>query len=138
MTFYRYHTDHWSLPVLTDKPVPLTEALVRKSLRAIIDLQVESGENPFKEAQRMSDEFHNHQHNVPSVASADKEALLDWIMTTEEMQEALERLTGQKPAEISSHREGALTATKLNEEDWEFVSLTNLLTDLLVVESDSQ
>ncbi|WP_300851740.1 hypothetical protein [uncultured Bacteroides sp.] len=123
-----------SLPMCSPKQgQPLTEERVRLFVAEAITRTKEQGNDPTQQA--MEAEVHpgpilSNLH--PEMEEAD---LLEWIMETQEMQEALimfRDLNPQRPEamEVEAH--------KMTEEEVETTDVTQLLLDLTATESDWQ
>ena len=123
-----------SLPMKSRKAgEPLTEERVRLFVAEEIDRTEEQGIDPAQQA--MEAEVHpGHLSSIlhRGISPAD---LLEWIMETEEMQEALTMFRDQNPqrpeaTEVEAHR--------MTEEEVEATDVTQLLLDLTAAESDWQ
>ena len=123
-----------SLPMCSESPEqPLTERRVRMFVEETISRTREQGNDPMQQA--MESEVHpgpvsDNLH--PAMEEAD---LLEWIMETEEMQEALIMFRDQNPqhpeaAEVEAHR--------MTKEEVEETDVTQLLLDITITESDWQ
>lgn len=123
-----------SLPMKSRKAgEPLTEERVRLFVAEAIDRTKEQGNDPAQQAMEAEvhpDPISSNLHR--GISPAD---LLEWIMETEEMQEALTMLRDQNPqrpeaTEVEAHR--------MTEEEVEATDVTQLLLDLTAAESDWQ
>ena len=127
-----------SLSILSDEKT-VTEDSVRRSVLQVIKQQVEMQNNPYEEA-TWSD-VHNQdgtgdipQPKTPEAmeSSSNQERLADWIMQTDEMQEALNMLRGTS----LSKPQADVEMEPLDEEQSEGLSVEEMLNDLIQMESD--
>lgn len=139
MTYYNFYERPYSLVVAMDKPQPPTEALVRKTVMAIIRQTLEYGQDPYSQAADSA--LHNWQTMLPSPPEEEQDLplhqqrLLEWIMTTEEMQEALMWFRNVNP-EHNNRKD--VSVSQLDEEQIAEQTVETLLLDLTIVESDWQ
>ena len=119
----------------------LTERRVRESFRKGIEHSLENGENPYSLA-ATSDLHHPFGLNgLPEPeteeqqnSSRNKEALLAWIMETDEMRQALVMFSGQTPG--NPDRENGIEAREA--EEGEPSDLTSLIAGIAETEADWQ
>ena len=140
MTYYSFNKWRIQLPVAMEKPKPPTEEAVRKTVKTIIEQTLETGQNPYEQA-RMA-EVHNQETILPNPVSkkeqeaeANKAQLLEWIMSTEEMQEALIMFRNSNPQEGTSNEVETWTMSK---EEMEEMTVETLLLNLRPTEGDWQ
>ena len=131
-----------SLPLLSTV-TEVSQSTVRQSVLAIVRKQVEFSNNPYEQA-RWSD-VHNPDgvYDLPQPktdeemeSKSNMEALTDWIMQTDEMQEAIMLFRGTDP-----HRGNPQNGEKseaLDEEQSEEISVEELLNGITPLESDQR
>ncbi|CDE57079.1 unknown [Prevotella sp. CAG:873] len=121
-----------SLPMCSQKPdQALTEQRVRLFVQEAIARTQEQGNDPVQQA--MQSEIHpgpiaDSLH--PEMSEAE---LLEWIMQTQEMQEALIMFRNQSP---NSPEASEVEAHKMEQEEVEATDVEQLLLDLTVAQSD--
>lgn len=121
-----------SLPMCSETPKqPLTEQRVRLFVQETIDRTQEQGNDPVQQA--MQSEIHpgpiaDSLH--PQMTAAD---LLEWIMQSQEMQEALIMFRDQLP---NSPEASEVEAHRMEQEEVEATDVEQLLLDLTVAQSD--
>lgn len=124
-----------SLPMKSRKAGdPLTEERVRLFVAEAIDRTKEQGNDPAQQA--MEAEVHPcpiSSNLNPAMEEAD---LLEWIMETEEMRQALMMFRGKNPE--NPETENHIQAWRMDEEEVEETDVMKLLLDLTVAESDWQ
>ena len=109
---------------------PLTEGRVRELVRQLIEQSWE----PVSEAK--NSEVHPCPISSNLYEEMPEEELEDWIMETEEMQQALMMFRGERPD--SPDKENQINAWIMGEEEMVEMSLTTFLLDLVPAESDWQ
>lgn len=110
---------------------PLTEQRVRLFVQETIDRTQEQGNDPVQQA--MQSEIHPGpiaDSLQPSMTEAD---LLEWIMQSQEMQEALIMFRDQLP---NSPEASEVEAHRMEQEEVEATDVEQLLLDLTVAQSD--
>lgn len=131
-----------SLPLLQDV-TEVNEDSVRQSVLAIVRQQVEFSNNPYEQA--LLSEVHNPDglYDLPQPKTREEmesernqEALADWIMQTDEMQEALIMFRGTDPHK-GNPSNGEEQET-LDEEQSEEMTVEELLNGLIPMESDQR
>ncbi len=140
MNFFYYYKDRLSLPIMTDNPTPLTERMIRESVMAIIKLQLEEGEtSPFKDAVWMNEKVHNWQKLLPTESNSPEAQyqLMEWIMTTEEMELAMEVMINREPI-FDGQPNNLQVLVEEVDRDEDILSVYNLLNGIILVEPDLQ
>ena len=112
---------------------PLTEERVRLFVAETIARTKEQGHDPIEQA--MEAEMHPGPISSNLSPTMEEAALLEWIMETEEMQEALTMFRSQNPQRPEAQ---GVTARRMTEEEVEATDIAQLLLDLTVAESDWQ
>lgn len=134
MTFNKLYRFRISLPLLEDV-TEVSYGSVRRTVLAIVRQQVDFGNDPYEQA-RWS-EVHNPDglYDLPQPQSEEAmedednmEALTDWIMQTDEMQEAITAFRGTDPHK--GNPDSGETAEALDEEQSEEVSVETLLSGI--------
>lgn len=112
---------------------PLTEQRVRRFVQETIARTQEQGNDPVQQA------IQSEIHPGPIADSLHPEmtevALLEWIMQSQEMQEALMMFRNQTP---NSPEASEVEAHKMEQEEVEATDVEQLLLDLTVAQSDWQ
>jgi hypothetical protein len=126
-----------SLLSATSHPIELTEQTTRQTVRRLIQETVEMGYDPYQMAAQ-SDLRNLFGPTMPQPETEEAmqssqavNALTDWIVQTEEMQQALTMLQRIDPKQAAQY---GVTVEKLQEEP----TLYNLITEITPVESDYQ
>lgn len=142
MTYYIYRKWGVSLPALFPSGVTqLTENLVSNTLVAIARQTLEQDQDPYRQAREA--ELHNWTP-VPRLPEPSEEELdnpqnlqdlIEWIMTSEEMQEAIMMFRNQPPQD---NPENQISVEKLDEEASEELNVEQLLMNLKPTEGDWQ
>lgn len=140
MTFNKLSKWSVSLPLLSTV-TEVSQSTVRQSVLAIVRQQVEFSNNPYEQA--MWSDVHNPDgvYGLPQPKTDEEmesednmEALTDWIMQTDEMQEAIMLFRGTDPHK--GNPENGETAEALDEEQSEELSVEELLNGITPLESD--
>lgn len=138
MTYYAFKREPYKLVVAMEQPQPPTEELVEKTVREVIRTTLYLDQDPYEQA-RWSD-LHNQEMSRPRPTDEEemeseeyKEALLQWIMTTDELQEALRWFRFTDPTDVQD--ENVRVFDLYEEEVWELNVETYLL-NLTVTEHD--
>lgn len=123
-----------SLPMCSDSPEqPLTESRVRRFVAEAIARTQEQGNGPVKQA--MQSEIHPGPIADALHPAMSEAALLEWIMQTEEMQQALMMFRDQNPVNPEASE---VQAHKMSPEEVEVTDVEQLLLDLIPAQSDWQ
>ena len=109
---------------------PLTEGRVREMVRLLIEQSWE----PVEEAR--NSEVHPCPISSNLYDEMPEDELEDWIMETEDMQQALMMFRGERAD--SPDKENQINAWVMSEEEMEEMTLSNFLLDLVQTESDWQ
>ena len=121
-----------SLSMCSETPEqPLTEQRVRRFVMEAINRTQEQGYNPVLQA--MQSEVHPGPIADSLHPEMTEAALLEWIMQTEEMQEALIMFHNQIP---SAPEASEVEAHKMEQEEVEVMDVEQLLLNLTVSQSD--
>ncbi len=122
---------------------PLSENYVRKFVADTIERTLDAGENPYYQA-RESDvhTFGSWRTHIPSVDtneemydSDNRDCLTEWIMQTDEMQEALTMFRNKRP---SDNDDPECSAWKMDDEAIYDIQVVSLLVYLIPTEGDWQ
>lgn len=140
MTFNELSKYRISLPLLSDV-TEVNYSSVSRTVEAIIRQQLDYGNDPYEQA-RWSD-VHNPDglYDLPQPKTEEAmnddgniQALTDWIMQTDEMQEALTTFRGTDPHK--GNPESLERAQALDEEQSEELSVEELLNGITPMEGD--
>lgn len=135
MIYSKFYKLGISLPMCSDNlSDPLTEGRVRKMVRIAIERTLDEGEDPVEQA-RMS-EIHPCPISCNLYKGMPENKLVDWIMETEEMQQALGWFKGLSPDK--QYEEYQTEVEIMDEEEVEMTDVYYLLLGLTQVESDWQ
>lgn len=110
---------------------PLTEQRVRLFVRETIARTQEQGNDPVQQA--MQSEVHPGPIADSLHLQMTAAALLEWIMQTQEMQEALIMFRNQSP---NNPEASEVEVHKMEQEEVEATDVEQLLLDLTVAQSD--
>ncbi len=121
-----------SLPMCSENPKqPLTEQRGRPFVAETIARTQEQGNDPVRQA--MQSEIHPGPVADTLQPSTTEAELLEWIMQSQEMQEALIMFRDQNP---SSPEASEVEAHRMEQEEVEATDVEQLLLDLTVAQSD--
>ena len=133
MTYSEFYKWGISLISASENPdEPLSESGVRRFVMEVVERQEEWGNEPVKDA--MWSDVHAGWTSKSLREDMSAEELTDWIMETEEMRQALEMFRG----EVASRPERCQRAWVLSEERVEEITVSELLSNLVPMESDWQ
>lgn len=148
INFYGFSRWGVTLIVAMDKPRPLTEDMVRKTLRIFIDKTLLDGINPYQQVQRVELRndygFKLYVPDQPEEKWSDSDVidhLIDEIMKSQEMITAVEWFSGQTPLEptTGNKKSFAYDDSDGNDRDYiESLKLYDYLLNLKQVEADYQ
>ena len=113
---------------------PLTEQRVRQFVGEAIARTQEQGNDPVQQA--MQSEIHPGPIADSLQRSMTEAALLEWIMQSEEMEQALMMFRGETVQNQNS--ENSISAWIMDEEEVEMTDVSQLLLDLTATDSDWQ
>ena len=140
MTYYSFSKWGVKLPVAMEKPQRPTEELVSRTVARIIDRTLEMGMNPYEQAREA--EVHSLTGILPDPngtdeqeAQANKTQLQEWIMGTEEMQEALIMFRNSRPRQTVNNQ---VETWQMSQEEVEELNVETLLLNLMPTEGDWQ
>ena len=140
MTFNKLSKWSVSLPLLSTV-TEVTQSTVRQSVLSIVRQQVEFSNDPYEQARWSYVHNPDGLYDLPQPKTDEEmesednmEALTDWIMQTDEMQEAIMLFRGTDPHK--GNPENGETAEALDEEQSEELSVEELLNGITPMESD--
>ena len=132
MTYLIFNKWGINLPVQkSDLSEPLKEQEVRAFVVEAITRTLEDGNDPIQQAKES--EAHPSPVGNPLYEGMSNKELTDWIMGTEEMQQALTMFLGEIP---NNPTQSEITVEVMTEEQVEMTDVRQLLNDLQAVEGD--
>lgn len=123
------------LPMCSESPEePLTESRVRMFVSETIARTQDQGDDPIKQA--MYSEVHAGPISPNLHPEMTDAALLEWVMQSEEMEQALMMFRGQRLT--APDEENSIKGWEMDEEEVGMTNLSQLLLDLTATDSDWQ
>jgi len=145
MIYYNFSKWRVSVTAAMEQPQPLTEEMVRQATLQVIKNTLELGENPYAQATFVEEDgLHCWTETQPQPNKENKEELNDpqnmnqlanWIMATEEMQQAIMMFDRQLPQD---NKENEIQVLELSAEQLSELNVQTLLYNLIPSEGDWQ
>lgn len=143
MIYVKYSKFRITLMAEMEKPEPLTEEDVRRAVMRVINQTLDWGQDPYAQAEEMKQtvdlvswtEYLPHPESQEQMEDPKwKNRLADWIMSTEQMREALALTRGSTMDDEDIN----LQTWKVEKKEMDEMTMSNLLLDLIQPTEDFQ